>query len=141
MCRPHSAGSKRGLNCANLRGLLGEHQPNVAGKSVPLAQPYGAPSKPCRRTKFHQAGSILCLPWPHFGVASAPAIFHLAMDTISQGILHVVCYLGDILVTGESEANHLRNLEEVLWRLIEKGVHLNRDKCCIFQSFVEYFGH
>ena len=36
------------------------------------------------------------------------------MDTILQGILYVVCYIDDILVTGTSEADHLEHLEEVL---------------------------
>ena len=36
-----------------------------------------------------------CLP---FGVASAPAVFQRAMDTILQGIPNVICYIDDILV-------------------------------------------
>ena len=47
-----------------------------------------------------------CLP---FGVASAPSIFQLTMETLLQGIPHVSVYLDDILVTGASEADHLRN--------------------------------
>ena len=49
-----------------------------------------------------------------FGIASALAVFQRAMDTILQGIPHVACYLDDILVTGESEDQHLQHLEEVL---------------------------
>jgi hypothetical protein len=37
-----------------------------------------------------------------FGVASAPAIFQKLMDTVLQGIPHVICYLDDILVTGST---------------------------------------
>ena len=58
-----------------------------------------------------------------FGIASAPAVFQRAMDTILQGIPHVVCYLDDILVTGESEDQHLQHLEELsvattAWRTV-----------------------
>ena len=49
-----------------------------------------------------------------FGVASAPALFQKTMDGILQGIPHCICYLDDILVTGRSHAEHLRNLETVL---------------------------
>lgn len=37
-----------------------------------------------------------------FGVASDPTTFQKVMDTMLQGIPHVICYLDDILVTGEN---------------------------------------
>ena len=49
-----------------------------------------------------------------FGVASAPAMFQKMMDTILQGIPHIICYIDDILVTGNDDAEHLQNLAEVL---------------------------
>lgn len=68
-----------------------------------------------------------------FGVASAPAVFQRAMDTILQGVPKVVCYLDDILITGCTETDHLRNLEEVLRRLRDYGIRV----CvpvCIFST-------
>ena len=79
--------------------------------------------------------------WLPFGVASAPAEFQRAMDTVLQGIPHCICYLDDILVTGRSDAEHLKNLEEVLKRLEEYGIHLKRGKCSFYQESVEYLGH
>ena len=32
-----------------------------------------------------------------FGVASAPALFQRAMDTILEGVPNVICYIDDIL--------------------------------------------
>ena len=32
-----------------------------------------------------------------FGISSSPAIFQRTMDSVLQGILHVICYLDDIL--------------------------------------------
>ena len=49
-----------------------------------------------------------------FSIASALAVFQRPIDTILQGIPHVVCYKDDILITGESETQHLQHLEEVL---------------------------
>ena len=50
-------------------------------------------------------------------------------------------YLDDILVTGESEAAHIRNLSAVLERLESVGVHLKREKCAFMLPEVKYLGH
>ena len=76
-----------------------------------------------------------------FGVASAPAVFQRVIDTILQGIPHVLCYLDDLLITGTTEEEHLQNLEEVLRRLQQHGITLKRSKCKFFQDSVEYLGH
>ena len=36
-----------------------------------------------------------------FGVASAPAIFQRTIESLLQGMKHVVAYIDDILITGE----------------------------------------
>ncbi len=51
-----------------------------------------------------------------FGVASTPAIFQRTMDTILEGIPHVLCYIDDILITGKTKQEHLQRLNEVLSR-------------------------
>ena len=76
-----------------------------------------------------------------FGVASAPALFQRTMDNILQGVPGVVCYIDDILVTGDTDAEHLRNLELVLLRLRKHGVKLKKSKCRFMQDSVEYLGH
>ena len=76
-----------------------------------------------------------------FGVASAPAVFQRAMDSILQGMSHVICYIDDILVTGATADEHDRNLDEVLRRLQEHGVGLKQEKCSFFNDSVEYLGH
>ena len=76
-----------------------------------------------------------------FGVASAPAIFQRTMDTILQGIPHVICYIDDILITGQNDEQHLQNLANVLYRLEEHGLRLKRGKFQFLQPAVEYLGH
>ena len=76
-----------------------------------------------------------------FGVASAPVIFQKAMDEILQGLPNVICYLDDILVTGASDQEHLKNVKVVLVRLKEHGIRLKRSKCSFMQTSVTYFGH
>ena len=76
-----------------------------------------------------------------FGVASAPALFQRAMDSILQGIAGVICYIDDILVTGKDDAQHLQALEQVLSRLQEAGLTIQKNKCVFMAKSVEYLGH
>ena len=77
---------------------------------------------------------------PHV-VSSAPNIFKSIMAQILQGMDHVMCFLDDILITAESEQEHLNVLDEVLTRLEHCGVRLNLAKCSFAQKSVEYLGH
>lgn len=53
------------------------------------------------------------------------------MDSILQGLQHVICYLDDILVTGTTEEEHVQNFDVVLRRLKENSMWLKKDKCHI----------
>ena len=63
------------------------------------------------------------------------------MDTVLEGIPHVICYIDDIFVTGTSDANHLQNLATVLERLEKHGLRLKKEKFSFLQNSVEYLGH
>ena len=76
-----------------------------------------------------------------FGIASAPALFQRTMDTILQGVPNTICYLDDILVTGNSTEAHLKNLAEVLRRLKQHNLKIRPSKCAFMQESVEYLGH
>ena len=76
-----------------------------------------------------------------FGVSCAPAVFQKTMETLLQGIPGVCSYLDDILVTGNTEAEHLDNLGSVLRKLKSAGMRLKREKCYFMMSEVEYLGH
>ena len=76
-----------------------------------------------------------------FGIASAPAIFQRTMETVLQGIPGICVYIDDILVTGESEEEHLDHLKLVLQRLEDAGLRWKRSKCQFMMSHVEYLGH
>lgn len=76
-----------------------------------------------------------------FGISSAPAMFQKVMDTILQGAPQTLCFIDDILITGSSEEEHLKNLEVVLRRLQAHGVHLKKEKCAFMKESVEYLGH
>ena len=76
-----------------------------------------------------------------YGIASAPAIWQRTMEQILQGIDGVKCMIDDMIVTGASDSEHLRNLENVLQRLQCYGLRANVEKCNIFKKKVEFCGH
>jgi len=63
------------------------------------------------------------------------------MDTILQGLPHVLCFIDDILITGSTEEEHLQNLESVLKRLDHHGLTVKKSKCAFMQESVDYLGH
>ena len=59
------------------------------------------------------------------------------MEGILQGIPGVTSYIDDILVTGETEEEHLKALEEVLKRLKAAGIR-SKKKCQFLAPSVVY---
>ena len=76
-----------------------------------------------------------------FGVSSAPAVFQQVMDTVLQGLPNVICYLDDVLITGSTVEEHLKNLEKVLQRLQQYNIRAKRSKCFFLCDSVVYLGH
>ena len=76
-----------------------------------------------------------------FGVVSAPAIFQHVMERILDGVPGVCCYLGDNLVTRESDQDHFQNLQETLQRLHPSGLRLKKVKCKFMKDSVQYLGY
>ena len=63
------------------------------------------------------------------------------MDSVLQGMSRTVCYIDDILITGDSEDEHLKNLERVLGRLKTHGITVRKSKCVFMANSVEFLGH
>ena len=76
-----------------------------------------------------------------FGIATAPAIFQRTMDYILRGMDFVFGYLDDIVVGGATEQEHNQRLKQVLERLGHHNVILNREKCVVGLTEIEYLGH
>ena len=66
-----------------------------------------------------------------FGIATVPGIFQRVMESLVQGIPGVVVYLDDILVTGKTEEEHLRSLEEVFETINGSRVTPSQREMCI----------
>jgi len=63
------------------------------------------------------------------------------VDPILQGILHVLCYIDDILITSCLEEEHLCNLRKEFKRLQHHGLKLKVGKCAFMQDSVDFLGH
>lgn len=75
-----------------------------------------------------------------YGLSCAPAIFQKTIDSIISGIEGVLVFLDDILITGVDKDQHLLRLNQVLGRLHDAGLVLQKQKCYFFQKSVSYLG-
>ena len=76
-----------------------------------------------------------------YGIKTAPLIFQNVMDQVLHNIPGVCCYIDDILITADCEAEHLERLEAVLDRLSTHGIRAQLAKCSFLSPEVEYLGH
>lgn len=76
-----------------------------------------------------------------FGVASAPAIFQRLIEQTISDIPGCVNYLDDIIITGETEQDHIENLRKLFQRLKESCFRCKLSKCSFLQPKIEYLGH
>ena len=58
------------------------------------------------------------------------------MESLLQDIPSVIVYIDDILISGQSEEEHLQLLERVLDRLERAGLRLKREKCVLMAESV-----
>ena len=72
---------------------------------------------------------------------AAPGIFQRCMENLLRDIKGVAVYLDDILVTGATTEEHLRNLAAVLARLQAAGLRLNKSKWFFLRYRIVYLGH
>ena len=75
-----------------------------------------------------------------YGLNAAPEYFMKRMYQVLEGLEGVVCQVDDILVYGDSEAEHDQRLSNVLKRLEEAQITLNK-KCVFSAKSVHYLGH
>ena len=74
-------------------------------------------------------------------MSSTPGIFQRLMENVLQGILNVIVYIDDILVTGADKEEHLKTLSLVLSRLEKAGFRAKKSKCQFIVPFVSYLGY
>ena len=75
-----------------------------------------------------------------FGITSAPEHFQRRMSDILSDLEGVVCMMDDVLVHGGTREEHNQRLDNVLQRMSDVGMTLNRQKCHFSQSQVKFLG-
>lgn len=76
-----------------------------------------------------------------FGISPASGIFQREIERILQGIPNVVNFIDDILITGKNNEEHLQTMKQVLKKLNQAGLKLEKSKCEFFQAEVTYLGY
>ena len=76
-----------------------------------------------------------------FGVSSAPEIYNHEVRKIISGIPGCTNMADDIIIYAKSEKEHDSILTQVLQRLRDAGLTLNRDKCSFKRTEVNFVGH
>ena len=74
-----------------------------------------------------------------FGVSSSPAIWHRFMEQVLSGMDSICVMHDDVLVTGKTDDDHSRNLEEVFLRFQWHGLRLRQDKRAFMQPSVTHY--
>ena len=76
-----------------------------------------------------------------FGLKNAGQDFQRLMDQILGDVPHTFVYLDDILIASSTLEEHLEDLERVFTILNQNDLVVNRKKCVLGKSKVEFLGH
>ena len=98
----------------------------------PKSRPYTAFTLPGR-------GQFQWVTTPQ-GLLGAPATFQRLMETVVHGLDNVIVYIDDLLIHSASHEQHIRQLEQVLGRLVQHNVKINLAKCEFGSKNVAYLG-
>ncbi len=93
-----------------------------------------------RLTTFITPYGRFCFRRLPFGITSAPEIYQRIMCDLLSGLPGVVVYMDDVLITGKTKEEHDERLQQVLQIVQKAGLKLNKDKCKIAQTRVDFLG-
>lgn len=77
------------------------------------------------------------------GLSGSPMVWQRFIDRVLGADLdpYVLAYLDDIVIVAPTFEKHLEILEEVLKRILDAGLTLNRDKCQFCRDELRYLGY
>ena len=127
---------------------LSDFNANLAGKKIfskiDLLKGYHqipvAPEDVCKTGVITPFG-LFVFPRTPFGLKNAGSDFQRMMDAILGDIPHVFVYIDDILVASETPEEHLHDLARVFKILADNGLVVNRAKCVLGQTSLEFLGY
>ena len=75
-----------------------------------------------------------------FGINSAPELYQHTIAQILSDCEGTVNYIDDIVVFGRTEEEHQKRLEKVMKKLEQSGLTLNKEKCRMNLTEIEFLG-
>ena len=102
---------------------------------IPVADP------DIRKTAVITPFGLFIFPRTPFGLKNAGQDFQRLMDEILGDIPRVYVYIDDILVASETQEQHLEDLENVFKTLSANGMVIQRTKCVLGKSSLEFLGY
>ena len=94
-----------------------------------------------RKTAVITPFGLFIFPRTPFGLKNAGQDFQRLMDEILGDMPRVYVYIDDILVASETKEQHLEDLDAVFKSLAANGLVLQRSKCLLGQSSLEFLGY
>ena len=94
-----------------------------------------------RKTAVITPFGLFVFPRTPFGLKNAGQDFQRLMDEILGDLPRVFVYIDDILVASESLEQHLKDLEQVFKTLSSNGLVIQRSKCQLGKSSLEFLGY
>lgn len=76
-----------------------------------------------------------------FGITCAPEIFQKIMEQILKGCDGCLNYMDDVIVFAPTKESHETRLRNVIQRLNEFNVTLNKEKCVYGVNEIDFLGH
>ena len=94
-----------------------------------------------RKTAVITPFGLFVFPRCPFGLKNAGQDFQRLMDAILGDLPRVYVYIDDILVASESKEQHLADLDAVFKTLSANGLVIQRSKCVLGVSSLEFLGY
>lgn len=94
------------------------------------------------KTAFIVDGKLYEFNVMPFGSMNAPSTFQRLMDKVLAGLTWKQClvYIDDILIFSKTFDQHLKDIDDVLSRIIDSGLKLKPSKCNFADDEVDYLG-
>ena len=108
--------------------MKGYHQIPVADEDV-------------KKTAVITPFGLFIFPRTPFGLKNAGQDFQRLMDEILGDLPRVYVYIDDILIASETIEQHLEDLESVFKTLAANGLVIQRSKCQLGKSSLEFLGY